>query len=170
MKYVGLKTSANTIDFYPKYKKGGWPLGTVYIQFPGEATPADLLGGTWTNISSSYAGRFFRTSDGYYFRAEGGAACAFNGNNQTANIYVNVTYTLNSAGSHTHNYTRAASCGSCACGGGAALNRCTCYYNSCPSYTWSHTHSITKTSCSCCHSSESRPTNYTIRIWEKTGW
>ena len=47
------------------------PIGSVYVQFYGQAAPADIFGGTWSNVSSSYAGRFFR--------AEGGSAAAFGG-------------------------------------------------------------------------------------------
>ncbi len=49
----------------------GMPVGSIYIQFTGQAAPSDLFGGTWSNVSSSYAGLFFR--------AEGGAAAAFGG-------------------------------------------------------------------------------------------
>lgn len=51
--------------------KGSAPVvGHVYIQFRGQSAPADLYPGTtWSNISSTYAGRFFR--------AEGGSAAAF---------------------------------------------------------------------------------------------
>jgi hypothetical protein len=45
------------------------PIGIVYMQYAGMAAPADLWGGTWENISSTFAGRFFR--------AEGGNAAAF---------------------------------------------------------------------------------------------
>ena len=45
------------------------PVGMIYIQYAGQAAPADLFGGTWDNISDTYAGLFFR--------AEGGAAAAF---------------------------------------------------------------------------------------------
>lgn len=45
------------------------PVGMIYIQYAGQAAPADLFGGTWDNISNTYAGLFFRT--------EGGAAAAF---------------------------------------------------------------------------------------------
>ena len=48
---------------------GSMPVGSIYVQFPGQAAPSDLFGGTWSNVSSSYAGRFFR--------AEGGSAAAF---------------------------------------------------------------------------------------------
>ena len=45
------------------------PVGAIYVQFAGQSAPADLFGGTWSNVSSSYAGLFFR--------AEGGSAAAF---------------------------------------------------------------------------------------------
>ncbi len=45
-------------------------IGHVYIQFRGQSAPADLYPGTtWSNVSSTYAGRFFR--------AEGGSAVTF---------------------------------------------------------------------------------------------
>jgi hypothetical protein len=51
------------------------PIGFVYTQYPGKDSPIDLgLYGTWTNISSSFAGDFFR--------AEGGNASAFESGEQ----------------------------------------------------------------------------------------
>jgi hypothetical protein len=47
-----------------------WPVGICYTQYPNTPTPMTLFGGTWANISSMYAGLFFR--------AEGGNAGAFN--------------------------------------------------------------------------------------------
>ena len=46
-----------------------YPVGMVYVQYPGMPAPSSLFPGTWTNISSNYAGRFFR--------AEGGDAASF---------------------------------------------------------------------------------------------
>ena len=51
------------------------PVGSVYVQFSGQTDPTTLFGGTWDNVSSTYAGLFFRT--------EGGAAAAF-GETQTS--------------------------------------------------------------------------------------
>ena len=51
------------------HPKGTLPVGTVYVQYPEQSEPASIFGGTWSNISSQYAGRFFR--------AEGGNAVAF---------------------------------------------------------------------------------------------
>ncbi len=45
------------------------PIGAIYVQFANQTDPTTLFGGTWQNISSTYAGRFFR--------AEGGLAAAF---------------------------------------------------------------------------------------------
>ena len=64
------------------------PIGSIYIQLKGQSAPSDLFGGTWENISSSYAGRFFR--------AEGGNAAAF-GSDQGQSVYPH-THTI----SHTH--------------------------------------------------------------------
>lgn len=52
------------------------PVNTVYIQFKGESAPADVFGGTWTNISSQHAGHFFR--------AEGTVSCSYTANGSTA--------------------------------------------------------------------------------------
>lgn len=45
------------------------PVGAIYVQFAGQTDPTTLFGGTWENVSSTYAGLFFR--------AEGGNAAAF---------------------------------------------------------------------------------------------
>jgi hypothetical protein len=57
------------------------PIGFIYMQLPDQETPANLFGGTWKNISSSYAGLFFRV--------EGGNAAAFGTDQSDAmqNIY-----------------------------------------------------------------------------------
>ena len=52
-----------------------YPIGYVYWQFPGKDSPDDMsLIGTWANISSTFAGDFFR--------AEGGDASAFDSGEQ----------------------------------------------------------------------------------------
>jgi hypothetical protein len=45
------------------------PIGSIYFQLPTKDTPGDLWGGTWTDVSSEFAGQFFR--------AAGGNAAAF---------------------------------------------------------------------------------------------
>jgi hypothetical protein len=49
--------------------KGSLPIGATYLQLPSQSAPDDIFTGTWSNISSSYAGDFFR--------AEGGNAASF---------------------------------------------------------------------------------------------
>lgn len=50
------------------------PVGEVFIQLPGQPIPQNLYGGTWLNITSLYAGLFFRV--------EGGNALAFEAGTQ----------------------------------------------------------------------------------------
>lgn len=61
------------------------PVNSIYVQFRGQSEPSSLFGGTWSNISSSFAGEFFR--------AEGGKAASF-GSTQTDAIR-NITGTIN---------------------------------------------------------------------------
>lgn len=62
-----------------------FPIGMLYTQYPGESSPQDLgWPGTWTNISSNFAGDFFR--------AEGGNASTFEGGRQAATAIENGIY------------------------------------------------------------------------------
>lgn len=92
-------------------KKGGiiHAIGEIYIQYPGEADPNTLFPNmTWQNVSSNYAGAFFRTKNGAFFRAEGGNAQSFNCTvaqpmgTSMANLSVGNGGTTSSAGAHTH--------------------------------------------------------------------
>ena len=63
------------------------PIGAIYVQFAGQTDPTTLFGGTWENVSATYAGQFFR--------CEGGAAAAF-GQSQSdgaPNVYGDFTIT-----------------------------------------------------------------------------
>ena len=66
---------------------GNAPIGSTYVQFSGCSDPTTLFGGTWSNISSTYPGMFFR--------AEGGSAATF-GSSQNAGL-PNHTHTVNIA-------------------------------------------------------------------------
>jgi len=56
-------------------KSGVYPVGSTYIQFPGDSDPATLgFPGTWSNVSSELAGDFIRF--------EGGDASAFESGEQ----------------------------------------------------------------------------------------
>lgn len=65
------------ISITGNHPTGTLPVGTVYVQYPNQSEPASIFGGTWSNISSQYAGRFFRS--------EGGNAVAF-GNGQAEGL------------------------------------------------------------------------------------
>ena len=64
--------SINQLSF-----KMSCPIGFIYVQFAGQQSPTDLFDGTWQNISSTFAGLFFR--------AEGGSAASF-GSNQAGGL------------------------------------------------------------------------------------
>lgn len=65
-----------------------FPIGYVYTQYPGKDSPATLnFKGTWTNISATFAGNFFRT--------EGGNASAFESGQQADTLK-----------SHNHTYDK----------------------------------------------------------------
>jgi len=116
----------------------GCPVGAVYVQLPGQSTPDSIYGGTWSNISSSYAGAFFR--------AEGGNASGFGAGLQDMMIQshshtigkTNASYRLSGL---TSNGTR-------------VMQR-----EGDGSGEWSTDPS---------GSTETRPVNYTIRIWKRT--
>jgi hypothetical protein len=56
-------------------KNALWPVGSTYIQFPGDSSPSTLgLPGTWSNVSSELAGDFIRF--------EGGNASSFESGEQ----------------------------------------------------------------------------------------
>lgn len=65
--------SGSNYTVYADGKKGvddSHPVNSIYIQYPSQSAPSDLFGlTTWTDISSTYAGAFFR--------ATGGNAAAF---------------------------------------------------------------------------------------------
>jgi len=69
------------------------PIGFTYTQYPNKKSPKELgFVGTWDNISSEFAGDFFR--------AEGGNASAFESGQQTSKVRNHVHDTV--IGSHGH--------------------------------------------------------------------
>jgi hypothetical protein len=83
---VGIEKNLNVGGDISGNGKGYMPIGSVYTQYPGQSAPGDLFVGTWTNISSQYAGLFFR--------AEGGRANTFGGDSQSDSLK-----------SHNHTYS-----------------------------------------------------------------
>ena len=64
-------TARTNLDVYSKAEIDDliMPVGSTYMQHEGETDPGSLYAGTWSNISSNYAGNFMRI--------EGGDAKAF---------------------------------------------------------------------------------------------
>lgn len=70
-----IPTSGAVYDAIELAKNAVWPVGSTYIQFPGDSTPTGLdLPGTWSNVSSELAGDFIRF--------EGGNALTFDSGRQ----------------------------------------------------------------------------------------
>lgn len=125
-------------------KSGGLDNGFIYFQLPGQSDPSTLFGGTWSNISSDYAGCFFR--------AEGGNANAFEGGKQDFAMQ-----------GHFHQSYRDGSIAGGLSGvnpGGQNTANLTNQIREAISDGVNGTPKI---------ANETRPVNHTIRIWKKTG-
>lgn len=130
------------------------PVGAIYVQFAGQSDPTTLFGGTWENVSSIYAGLFFR--------AEGGAAAAFGssqgggapnivgfmGNVQMANWASTGAFYPNGTDGNEYNWNEFRAGGS----GQRGINMYFSAANSNGIYS----------------APEVRPINHTIRIWKRT--
>ncbi|MGD9938610.1 MAG: hypothetical protein AB7T74_02290 [Clostridia bacterium] len=170
------------------------PIGFTYFQLPGKALPSDMFLGTWSNISSSFAGAFFR--------AEGGAASAFDAGQQSSQniIHSHEASSGTQSASHTHttNSTSKTLTGEFSpINSYGAARRTGGFFSGVFSQgadqSWqfgasqqaaganlkidaTHTHGTGVQSASHSHTvavnadggTEARPVNYTIRIWERT--
>ena len=125
------------------------PIGAIYVQFAGQTDPTTLFGGTWENVSATYAGQFFR--------AEGGNAAAF-GQSQSDGA-PNITGTV----------------GPGYCNGYGAMTGC--FYGSGSEIgTGGDAHSgyfaninfLASNSNGTYGANEVRPINSTIRVWKRT--
>ena len=147
--------------------KAELPTGYIYIQFPNQLAPQDLWPGTeWTNVSSQFAGLFFR--------AEGGNASAFGNGTQSfatsvsgLSACLNSCYTCHNHGSATHclSYCQSISgCNSSGCTRVCGNNNANEYTTICHTCSAGiHCHTVTLTSTD----TETRPINYTVRVWSK---
>lgn len=132
------------------------PINFIYVQYRGQDAPATLFPGTtWTNVSSTYAGRFFRV--------EGGSAAAFG--SQQAGGLPNITGTISSfqanynyRGSNVSGafYNSISENGKTDSGGGSDTCITTGF-------------SASRSSSLYGAASEVRPINETKRIWKRTG-
>lgn len=139
------------------------PIGTTYVQFPGYSDPGTLYPGTtWSNISSSFAGAFFR--------AEGGNASAFGGG---AQAYMHDSHSHGGASggmstSNPHHHTVRAGNTSYDLNQvnnfmGGSSNTNTAKDGVMNDTNIDHSHFINADG-----GVETRPLNYTIRIWART--
>lgn len=174
------KSILDLLDKINSVADAQYPVGYVYTQYPGTSDPATLFGGTWLNITSLYAGLFFR--------AEGGASLAFNAGNQTDLVGPH-SHTASSGGSgalgHTHSvpYPTVVTGGSpnnpgTYINGGPVVPPPVFMTNAGTGYTGAnsgtsgtnasidHTHTITVNATT---TAETRPVNTTIRIWQRSG-
>ena len=155
------KLNALSNDLSERILDQRMPVGSVYWQLPNQLPPQTLFGGTWQNISSVYAGLFFR--------AEGGNAATF-GDTQGMEIQSHghgFSGSTNETGSHSHGYT--------ACTNGGLVHEGDNLYifnsaSATPGTTTdagSHSHTVSGTVGST-GGVETRPVNVTIRIWKRT--
>ena len=121
-----------------------YPAGITYKQYPGKKSPDELgLPGTWSNISSEFAGDFFR--------AEGGNASAF-GSGEQAHMF------------QTHVHKHRHSLGKGPWGGGGGMTVQPGINNSYGTMYTDYTEAAPSTGNP---GIESRPVNQTFRLWEK---
>ena len=128
-----------------------YPVGYVYWQFPTKDSPADMgFIGSWTNISSDFAGDFFR--------AEGGQASAFESGEQSDAFQKTTGSIVTGIGLGSGSGVLTATSGSLgsASGGGSPSEL---DFDSSDSVS----PNVAKT-----NDVETRPVNHTIRLWERT--
>lgn len=132
------------------------PIGFVYWQGPGDASPATLWpDATWSNVSSEEAGLFRR--------AEGGAASTFNSGTQ-AGQNKSHTHTQSLAydsPDHSHTYYWGANAGS----GASCTPTGSGYSGSTSGASARHTHANVNIADG---GTETRPDNITVRKWRRT--
>ena len=121
-----------------------YPIGAVYWQLPNKAAPATLWPtSTWDNISSTFPGEFFR--------AEGGAASAFQAGEQADQMQ-----------GHKHNVNNVYM-------GIAGANFADSSVNAISAANTATTTPVTDgTNGTPRTGAETRPLNVTIRLWERT--
>lgn len=146
-----------------------WPIGVIYTQYPQQKSPQELFPNTtWEEVNY----------DGAFFRASGGKAAAFNGGKQGQSIQSH-NHSFSWSGSHRHGVTdpghrHKLELGVDNGGAGHGGERTERHYG------WeftvtektgisidSATISISGTTGSA-GGDETRPENYTIRIWKRT--
>ena len=145
--------TANELTTKKIYKTSSPPINFIYVQYRGQDAPATLFPGTtWSNVSSTYAGRFFR--------AEGGSAAAF-GSQQDGGL-PNITGTIGVQGSDMYKNTATGAFSSLNTGNvDSGFSTPTNYLNR-ADFNASRSNSLYGAA------TEVRPINETFRIWKRT--
>jgi len=119
--------------------KGYLPVGFIYFQLRGQPAPGELFSGDWQDISSQYAGLFFRV--------EGGNAAAFGSEPQAQEVQ-----------SHRHTYY-----------GQNNVGDWTNITTNKPDNNWKPmANAPAQRNTSYEGDTETRPVNTTIRVWKRT--
>jgi hypothetical protein len=133
------------------------PIGYIYVQYPSQTAPALLWPwATWSNVSSSYAGDFFR--------AEGGDASAFESGEQAHQLQDHGHSKTESAHTHTTGENISSTSG----GATPAIIRGTANLPGSFTLGSTTTGSVIGNPNSGNHGTETRPVNRTIRVWKRT--
>lgn len=173
------------------------PVGTVFVQFPGKSSPDTLFGGVWSNISASFAGAFFRAEGGNASAFGGGLQAhmfqthshsnSLSASSGTTGAHTHsVSGTAASAGAHTHNQNETDTSGSSTDAVYNGPYASASAKNTGIQSAGAHTHTVSGTAASAGDHShtitlagavgnpnsgssgiETRPDNYTVRIWER---
>ena len=163
--------SSDNYIIYADGQMGGCPpINATYVQFPQQASPNELWGNisTWTELNYS----------GAFFRASGGNAAAFNGGKQWQSIQSH-NHNFSWSGKHSHSindpgHNHQVELGIDDGGAGHGGERTERHYGL--DYTIKSTTGISVDSATISISgttgsagtTETRPDNYTIRVWKRT--
>ncbi len=150
---IDKKTTLENIKNY--VLEAVFPIGSIYTQLPNKSTPSELgYPGTWTNISSQYAGDFFR--------AEGGDASAFESGEQLDQMQ-RITGRFDGSSLYKTGYGS----GALSAGGGTQQSRA--QYDTGDQYGMAFDSADSPDArTSSTTDGETRPVNQTVRIWERT--
>ena len=160
----------NAVDFVSKgILDIMWPIGVVYTQYPQQKSPQELFPDTTWEVVNY---------EGAFFRAAGGNAAAFNGGKQGQSIQSH-SHSFSWSGSHSHGVTDPGH--SHGIPTGTQDNHTGDYNDHGYDYEGEKRTSSSKTGISVAGTTisisgttgssggnETRPENYTIRIWKRT--
>mgnify|MGYP007069881958 CR=1 FL=1 len=142
-----------------------YPIGVTYVQYPQQASPQTLFPTmTWQVLDYS----------GAFFRASGGNANSFIESGQTLTAQAQATakngLTITKSGSISVNSAGVSTCRDFYADTSPSIRLGSTSYYGATGTAYSHSHTVTNTLNYTLSSSqtETRPINYTIKIWVRT--